>query len=309
MRVPESFDDHDADGLAPGKFARLMLLFLLQWISLSCIDKPSEVSAVEDLDVDGCILNTSEYTLDVITWNLRTFPLSGAYTVQQVAEILLSQEADIIALQEVASEEDFNHLVSLLPGWKGTALFHDGLALAFLYKEKEIALLTHPTELFDDNHYAFPRPPLLLEIVHTSGIETVLVNLHLKCCGGEENERRRREASILLKDYLDTHYSDRPVVVLGDFNDEIAGVPDDENVFINYLNDAEQYRFADLAIAKSDRSDWSYPSYPSHIDHILITDELFSLVDTVGVLTYDLCDGRYFRYISDHRPLLLRLVN
>jgi endonuclease/exonuclease/phosphatase family metal-dependent hydrolase len=271
------------------------------------MDNKAQVISEEDLDIGDCVATTSNDALEIVTWNLRNFPLEGEFTIEQVADMLLLQDADLIALQELGSEEACRYLLSLMPGWKSAVFYRDGLNLGFLYKEREVALLAQPGEIFTDEHYAFPRPPAIIEIVHTSGIEVRIINLHLKCCGGAENELRRREASHLLKEYIDSAYPSTPVVVLGDFNDEIAGIPDEENVFLNFVNDPVNFRFADLDIALSGRSEWSYPSYPSHIDHILVTDELFSLVDSVGVLTYDACDGRYFRYISDHRPVLLRL--
>ena len=70
-----------------------------------------------------------------------------------------------------------------------------------------------------------------------------------------------------------------------------------------------------MDIAYSSSSTWSYPSWPSHLDHILITNELFdnfenpgSIVQTIHIEDY--FEGgwnEYDNYISDHRPVGLRL--
>ena len=87
------------------------------------------------------------------------------------------------------------------------------------------------------------------------------------------------------------------------------------NVFQNFINDSTNYKFVDMDIAHSSSSNWSYPSWPSHLDHILITNELFdefenegSSVQTIRLEEYfDNGWTEYENYISDHRPVGLRL--
>ena len=87
------------------------------------------------------------------------------------------------------------------------------------------------------------------------------------------------------------------------------------HIIINFINDAENYLFVDKNIAAGSSTNWSYPSRPSHLDHILITNELFdefanteSSVETIRV-EEKLDEGwsEYKNYISDHRPVGLRL--
>ncbi len=282
-------------------------MFGAQIIWFACQSQPTAQEVVNDLDVVQCLTELSDETMDIISWNLRDFPIDELFTVEQVARLIEKEDADLVAFQEIQSEEDFNRMMYLLPEWGSEIVISGGLNLGFIYKKTEIVLIGHAYPIFSDDHFAFPRAPIMLEVVHTSGIEATLINLHLKCCGGEENELRRREASTKLKDFLDENHPDDPIIVLGDFNGMIAGITDVENVFIDFINDAANYRFADMAIAAGPKEWWSYPSYPSHIDHLLISNELFYLNPHAATLTYDLCDGRYFRHISDHRPVLLRL--
>jgi hypothetical protein len=64
-----------------------------------------------------------------------------------------------------------------------------------------------------------------------------------------------------------------------------------------------------MALAQSDKSDWSYPNWPSHIDHILITNELFDQASETVTVSYDGCYDEYFDMVSDHRPLIIKLTN
>ena len=113
-----------------------------------------------------------------------------------------------------------------------------------------------------------------------------------------------------LKDYIDINFPSDNVVVIGDLND-ILSDPDTVNVFLNFIEDEEHYKFIDMEIAHGNSSDWSYPTWPSHIDHILITNELFeehdgveSEVMTVKIDNY-ISGGwtEFAQNISDHRPV------
>lgn len=163
--------------------------------------------------------------------------------------------------------------------------------------------------LFENDTWAFPRPPFEIKVTHkSSGRELLLINLHLKCCGGQDNESSRRSASQQLKQYLDEQRGDEAVVMLGDFNDEIVSANTAENPFLNFINDASYYRFADMEIAKGSQLWWSYPSWPSHLDHIVVTDELFASLDTTMVIKASPCYPEYGEVLSDHRPVGVKII-
>jgi endonuclease/exonuclease/phosphatase family metal-dependent hydrolase len=131
-------------------------------------------------------------------------------------------------------------------------------------------------------------------------LEVTLLNIHLKCCGGSSNINRRAAASADMKDYIDQNLSDQNVIILGDFNDDINS----DSPFINFINDSDNYQFADAAIAAGSQNFWSYPSWPSHIDHILITNELTDNLTEVKTLRMNDCISSYDPDISDHRPIM-----
>jgi len=183
--------------------------------------------------------------------------------------------------------------------------------------------LTIPHVIYPTESSAFPRRPYVLEVFF-AGSPILIVNNHLKCCGdgfidygnnGDEEYRRLR-AINLLQDFIDSDHQDERVIVVGDFNDEITD-EFERNVFMDFIDDPMNYYFADTEIAEDlSHHEWSFPTWPSHLDHILITNELFTIfqeqaseIKTIRV--DDFLDGGWVSYddnISDHRPVIIKLV-
>lgn len=288
------------------------LVLILVAISSSSCHKMPEPPLPEDQSVfEPCVIPGSSSTLDIVTFNVEGFPKDGYTSVAALATLISTIDPDVVALQEVASEADFNRMVNLLPGWTGIfyLIDNDSWNLAYLFKDSEAELYSaSPRLLFEDDYDAFPRPPFEVKVRYKpAGRDFYLINLHLKCCSGADNESRRRTASLKLKDYIDTQRAGDAVVVLGDYNDEISSADPYENPFLNFIDDPGNYTFADMAIARGSALWWSYPSWPSHIDHILVTDELAPEVDTTMVVKVSPCYPEYGDVLSDHRPVMVRI--
>ena len=262
------------------------------------------------IDFSKCVNPGSSTKLEVVTLNLKDFPVEDDSTIKYAASLFDQMDADVIALQEISSKTNLQRLSDAMPGWKPlfSPVTSRGMSLAFLYKTSEVELFSDETKaLYAGDTYSFPRPPLKIKIKHIpSGKIVYLINNHLKCCSGAENEDRRRSAVSKLKSYIDTKLPDDMVIVLGDMNDRIDEARQD-NVFWEFISDTQNYSFADMAIATGSSAYWSYPSWPSHIDHLLITNECFNSVDTVFTVRPDICVQRYTSYVSDHRPVELVL--
>ncbi|MCX6300702.1 MAG: endonuclease/exonuclease/phosphatase family protein [Bacteroidia bacterium] len=297
---------HQAMRFNPFKILIVSLPLLLA-IQQSCKKIPLPEKKEEVSVFDDCITPGSKTSFEIVTLNLEGYPKKGEETVSIVQELINKADPDIIAFQEIASENDFSALVDSLDGWESIFYTIDESPwnLAYIIKSSEIENDDSKTRLlFSDDSYAFPRPPFEIFITHKSlKISLYLINIHLKCCGGTVNEDRRRDASEKLQSYLTSQRMDDPVIVLGDYNDDISGKTYETNVFYNLASSASDYLFTDMGIALGSPGYWSYPSYPSHIDHILITDELFSNVDTTMVLMPDKCYPGYRYTVSDHRPV------
>ena len=307
---------------APMKCDARYLLLLLAILIVACggssDDSPMPPDEDDDddefeLNLSDCPLTVSNETLDILTWNIEQFPKSNM-TSDIVEDIIDQYNPDIIAVQEITSTTAFNDLIEELEGWEGTVVRYNGsnLMLGYLYKSSEVTVNGGPTQLYEDNfdmnNFAFTsfRRPLMLDITHTpSGLQTYLININLKCCTGDED--RRRAATTLLKDYIDTELPDENVVILGDYNDDII---DDDNVFQDWIDDPDNYYFTTMPVAQGPSTEWSYPSWPSQLDNILITNELFDNEVSSTVQAVDKCFDSFSAYeafVSDHRPAFLSL--
>ena len=257
---------------------------------------------IPSIDIDPC--GPAEcVSFEIMTWNLREFPLAGESTLEYVKEVLQSMEPDVVALQEIADSCALKNLLMDMPGWDLLFTNIEGrLDLAFLVNTQEIEAYSTPRIIVENID---PRPAVEMQIRHISGIQAIMINVHLKCCGGQVNFHMRRSASISLKEYIDTNHPGEAVLVLGDYNDTILwGSP-----FDNFLVDPDNYLFADMSIQNGSPDNWSYPDWPSHLDHILISNELFEYEKGTRVIQLDQCVGydRYIEDITDHRPLMIVL--
>ncbi len=291
------------------KYYTPVLILLLTGLLVSCnnddINKPA--NGFTELNIQNCLVPVSSSELEVLTWNIEKFPIYNENTIIELAAIINELDPDLIAMQEISNSEALDALLAKLPGWEGQIAISGSLNLAYIYKTGEVEILENSTELFEDDRSAFPRSPQMLTARYTGGEPITFINIHLKCCGGEDNFNRRKDASVKLKQYIDTNLADKRVVLLGDFNDEITG--DSLNTpFFNFIADSLNYTFADMTIANGNETHWSYPGWPSHIDHILLSDELYGSEIKTETLTFDTCDPAYSMIISDHRPLIITLT-
>ncbi len=262
----------------------------------------------------------TDNTLEVMTWNIEWFPKEGPTTIDYVIEIIQALDVDVIALQEIDEKPMFDTLVKYLDGWDGYFVESEYLSLAYLYKP-DVIEVEDIFEIYTSNNREFPRAPLVMKMKY-SGEDFIVINNHLKCCGDGilnlnnswDEETRRYDACNLLEQYIRVFYPNENVIFLGDLND-LLNDNVVNNVFQTFLDDTENYLFADIDIAEGNSANWSYPTWPSHLDHILITNELFdeledesSTIETIKVDEY-LPGGwwEYENYVSDHRPVAIKL--
>ena len=267
----------------------------------------------------------NDNTFDVITWNLESFPKLNGTTENYVSDIIIELESEIIGFQEINDISAFNTMMAYTSGYSGYVLDanYGGINMAYAVKNDvsvidEYAILSSSTY-----NYAFAgRPPYLIHL-EKNNIEYYVINVHLKCCGdgnlntsdSSDEENRRLVALNHIKSYIDNNLSNENVLVIGDYNDELDDVTDD-NVFQNFIDDSDNYLFADMSIANGNPQNFSFPNWPSHIDHILITNELFdefnsneSDITTIQVDNY--ISGGFSSYdalITDHMPVGISLV-
>ena len=258
-----------------------------------------------------CITKGKDNTLEIATWNIEHFPKNRNTSIE-VQSIISYSDYDVWGVEEI---EDINSLKSIinLDDRYSVLLDTDIISginrnyhLAYVYRNDKVELLDK--QLLSFSSSPFPRKPLMAKFKwKKDGSIFYVINLHLKCCSGSDNEDRRREASRVLKNYIDTELPNDKVIVIGDYNDVIYPYSDSE--FQKILDDTQNYKFVDMEIASCEGSEceYSYPSwrpYGSHIDHILITNELFNSFSSVETLTLDKCSNKYDAEVSDHRPVV-----
>ena len=266
----------------------------------------------------------SDSTLSVITWNVEWFP-KHLQTVKSMAELIVDLNSNIFGLQEITNSSDFNQLINKindldsLDQWVGFRA-GDGnyQELAYIIKTSLVNIIDTPYSILNEyDHYFAYREPYVIKVSYLNN-EFIIINSHYKCCGDGsleidywDEEYRRKQASLYLKSYIDNNFPNDNVIVIGDMNDELND-PVVDNVFLYFIQDNANYKFVDMDIALGDSTNWSYPGWPSHIDHILITNELFDLFESSASSVQTICldeyINNYYQYISDHRPVGLRLV-
>ena len=283
----------------------IILLYLLMVI-FSCAKNKVIDSSRPSINIG------TDANLDIITWNIQNFPKHNT-TLNYLLELIYIMDPDIIALQEIENETAFNTLKDRLDSYNGiiTNSASYNINLALLYSNNlEVESIY---EIFEDDWWSFPRPPLVAQIVW-NGQNVYIINNHFKAMGGTENKDRRKSASEKLENYVNEYWGDENIIILGDLNDDLND--EDVNVFQNFINDSTNYKFVDMDIANGSSGNWSYPDWPSHLDHILITNELFDEFDNTGSIVQIIHIEDYFegglsdyeKYVSDHRPVLLSLV-
>ncbi|MFN3999182.1 chitobiase/beta-hexosaminidase C-terminal domain-containing protein [Algoriphagus sp.] len=303
----------------------------------------------------GATVNRNE-TFDVVNWNIEWFgstragegPTNVNLQLQNVKTIIEDLDADVYAFQEIASLSKFKELVNLLPGYgmavspavstpgdfaeeaqKLTYLFKlatvDTIQTRVLLKGVEPSMLVNYPSTNPNRFWASGRLPYLMDIrTNINGVQQniTLVNVHTRSNGGGESEanqryRMRKYDVNVLKDSLDTYYSDVNLIILGDYNDDLDETVADQSAptvgtsetsFINYMNDTENY--IPITISLSYAGLRTFPSFENVIDHQIISNELKDnwIVNSERIVApYDLIPN-YNTTTSDHLPVKARYL-
>ncbi|HPF09442.1 MAG TPA: endonuclease/exonuclease/phosphatase family protein [Candidatus Cloacimonadota bacterium] len=296
---------------------KYLLLILLTLILVSC--GQNNKLTPPPTDEVGLLFGSPE-TLDIVSWNLKTFPLTNN-TVNLLRDIIPQMNVDVIAFQEVMEQSQFYALAEAMPDYEAYVYnATSSYRLAYLYDSRTVTVNDAYT-IFNGQSNPFPRPPYILDI-NFANQNYLIINNHFKALGDNfidetddwDDEYRRRLASTLLEEYIRENFNNDRVVMLGDLNDQIQE-PTETNVFLPFLNRPDDYLFTTMPIATNPTPNTvSYPSYNSILDHILISDELFSDFALAGnycrVIRVENHVGglsAYYSLISDHRPIGIRL--
>jgi endonuclease/exonuclease/phosphatase family metal-dependent hydrolase len=286
-------------------------------------DAPSE-----DPSADTAPLETPP-DLVIGAWNLRHFSPYGVdeFRIDDIANRITILAPDVLGLEELEVAEGtdgsppqaWDALLEALPDYAGVHAPWDlnDSTVGLLYRPDVVTLVA--TEiLFEDDWWAFPRPPLVAELRaerDDASVALSVIVLHLKAFGDDESTERRLAACQALDDYIAAR-PEREFVVIGDYNDDPHDAPG-ENIFTDNFLDTTRYVFVTAALPPETSTSlgWYHEVDGEEItgellDHAVMTvalhgrwDSVVPVVDSVAPADYDDFDSQY----SDHFPLLLQL--
>ncbi|MES2765103.1 MAG: DUF5689 domain-containing protein [Bacteroidota bacterium] len=270
-------------------------------------------------------------TLDVTTWNLYWF--GGTDTAQGIAnkesqykliaaEMKDSLQSDLYALQEIAGESYFNRLRDTL-GYGGILAkeIDQDQKTGFLYNKNVIDTISSGLAVNGGSQaWGNGRFPFRLDFRATiNGIKqnfSAFV-IHGKATGQGtevEDRKRREDDAKTFYDYLNSFYSDKNVIVLGDFNDDVTRSvvknPADTAKFLPspykvFTDDVANYTVATKTLSEQNVS--TYVRFEGGtIDNIIFSNELSQ--DFYRVVIEDPRDHltSYTSRVSDHLPVTAR---
>lgn len=275
----------------------------------------------------------TDATFDVATWNLLFFgsaasgPIDEPLQRARIRDVILGADADLWAIQEVVQATAFRELLAELPGYgglladdptvvDGTAYYGPSeLKVGLVYKQSAVELGSARVVLGEMNWEFAGRPPLEAHLRVSVGgggggtaQDMVVLVLHAKASTDVDSWERRRAASEGLKQYLDANWPSRPLLVPGDWNDDL-----DESIttgrdtpYRNFLEAAPEWVFPTATLGVGGGT--SVIGFDDVIDHMLASDEAMAWYEAGSALVYRVDEHvpRYRDTTSDHLPVLVR---
>lgn len=264
----------------------------------------------------------SENTLEIATWNINWFgfgkyglekgPVNEKLQLKNIKNLLDQSGFDIVALQEMSNVNYFYDLLEET-GYEGK---YSDVSI-----DQKTAIIWDPTQfkmleaknILAKHFYKVESLPLLevkFRGLTNKVIEefTVLV-LDFPAHPQKESKERQEElykdrkaAARILKNYLDTAYTDKPVIVTGDWNDDLdqSDFYQKKTPFKIFIDDQENYLFTNKKLSDLHMKSKKNGSF---INHILINKVLFTSFQSSNVLVMSQYENTFFKETSDHFPV------
>jgi endonuclease/exonuclease/phosphatase family metal-dependent hydrolase len=256
----------------------------------------------------------------VLNWNVEFFgaprygPTNDSLQIANVASILNSVQADVIALQEVSNDDAFRLLLANMNGYGGRCSSRYSYSfdptgdfppqkLCFVYRTSTVKVIREKIlfrKIFDDHPsdmFSSGRLPYLLEVEVNSGRFSI-INIHGKSGAEEASYARRLSDAIALKDTLDSY---KDFILLGDFNDDVdrSIVAGHESPYSNIVAD-----YICVSKTLSDAGWHSTISYDDMIDHQVISSSLADYHASTTIVNPFNLVLLYGKTTSDHLPVV-----
>ncbi|MBN2423397.1 MAG: endonuclease/exonuclease/phosphatase family protein [Calditrichaceae bacterium] len=295
---------------------KVVIIYLVLIQSCYFYSCSTRVNDPDDNNVEKPLVGRvgSSSSFEIATWNIENFPLNGTSTITNLGRMISDLDIDIIGVQEVADVSAFNLMISNLPEWR-SVLSDDEYSpgsyqkTGIIYRFSQVSL-SNKQNIFTDDSYAFPRPPLTayMQVRDGSGVkfDFNLIVLHLKAYSDPAAIERRKQACEKLEGFIRDQIdagADPDFIVLGDWNDQLE-LNDQRDVFTPFLSRQDMYRFLTLPLTNG--YSYIFTPYQNVIDHILITadaEDEYGVAGETRILELEKQYSSYTNTISDHRPV------
>jgi hypothetical protein len=240
---------------------------------------------------------------------------------------ILAMNTDFVALQEIGTSSSYttiDTLVKRLGGdWAGFILpwLEDNCAqnLAFVYRTSKVQYVSSQTmsdgPTVNGNTWSYSwsngRFPVLFNMNYKINNELIpfsFVNIHAKAMGTVNDHARRTSGSMALKEILDgIEFSSRRTVLIGDFNDYLAGTScgapcGNISPYQNFLDD-ERWKGLTGHLTEINPGPFFGGSI---IDNVIISNQLFpKFRPNSAILEESVTQSipNFWTTTSDHAPL------
>jgi hypothetical protein len=276
---------------------KICYLFLLLTFIISCKKiipnnpnppLPPPAPPVEDTDTTNLINYNKDIT--VVNWNIEWFGngamFNGDLNVQEnnAGKILKYLNADLYGLCEIVDTarfgrmirnnlgDEFRYKISFYPTRTG------GQKYAFVYNRNIFRNVTvRPFMGLSSNangNFAGRFPFLLTAEVTVNGVRNV-VNyflIHAKAYADVDSYAQRLKGSVEMKDSLDKYFSEKNIMIIGDYNDHLNGsiTSGQLSPYKNFVDDGTHYNAISLPLNSfGNQSTISFPN--SVIDNQIIS--------------------------------------
>ncbi|MBI2793247.1 MAG: endonuclease/exonuclease/phosphatase family protein [Ignavibacteria bacterium] len=266
-------------------------------------------------------------TIDMSTWNLNWYgssdttfgPSDKDRQRRSIRQVMDSMGVDLIALQEVLSQEALTAITDSLSGEYRSLLASDiasAQKMAYIYNASTIVPESNGLAVNGGAQaWAGGRFPYRFTFTTTIGgivQQLAVFNIHAKATDSatalEDYSRRKIDAETFHA-YLNDFYSDANIVVIGDFNDNLAGSVVDtsfESPYISFLADTASWSSPTYLLEQRGLSSY-VGGLSSFIDHIIISNEVSPSHYRTFLESPQAYLSPYSSTVSDHLPVTMRL--
>ncbi|MCX7929485.1 MAG: DUF5689 domain-containing protein [Chlorobi bacterium] len=267
-------------------------------------------------------------TLDVTTWNLLWFgstdtTLGVSNKQRQFTSVRIALDtmrSDIYAFQEVVTASVLDSLAIAVQGsYQGLlAPIEQQQKMAYLVNRSAVTIIESGLAVNGGSQaWASGRFPFRLTARCSSGgvaRRILLFNIHAKATGdsttAQDDWRRRKTDAETFHDYLNTFYASDPVIILGDFNDDVTTsvVTPNATPYASFIEDSTRWRVLTKPMSELGLRSYIGSTINARmLDHIIVSDELFGAIHRTYLEAPNAFLSSYTSTVSDHLPVTLRI--